>query len=121
MKIDETELIEFFGVIPEKVDPEEKEFFGSTTFEVKRGDLALSVSFSSCDQSISLYLSSTKSGQKILHAKVGRILELRVRGKWLLIMIQNEDGRGPELKEVAAISLEPLKISIDAAEETKDD
>jgi hypothetical protein len=47
MKYDETELIGFFGVMPEEVAHEEKEFFGSCAFVVRRGNLTLRVSFSS--------------------------------------------------------------------------
>lgn len=39
--LDETDLIAFFGVLPEEQPAEEREFFGSTAFVVRAGDLEL--------------------------------------------------------------------------------
>lgn len=45
MKIDETELIEFFSVLPDEQPEEEKEFFGTTSFTLRKSHTVLYVSF----------------------------------------------------------------------------
>ena len=45
MKYDETELVEFFGVLPSQQDQQEKDFFGTTIFDYHQSRYHLSVSF----------------------------------------------------------------------------
>jgi hypothetical protein len=116
MKIDETVLTEFFGVVPREEEPEEKEFFGSSMFEISHGDFDLSVSFSSSHNDMILLLMSKKTQEEILHVNIKGIMELRVRSnpKRLLIMTKAESATGsdPDLTEKVTIALNPLKISI---------
>lgn len=46
--VDETELINFFEVLPTEQDHEEKEFFDSIIFDINKGNVNLSVYFQSC-------------------------------------------------------------------------
>jgi hypothetical protein len=116
MKIDEIQLAEFFSVPPKKEEPEEKEFFGSSMFEVSHGDFDLSVSFSSNHDDMILLLMSKKTQEEILHVNVKGIMELRVRDnpKRLLVMTKAESATGsdPDLTEKVTITLNPLKVAI---------
>ena len=116
MKIDETQLTEFFSVLPKKEKPEEKEFFGSSIFEVSHGDFDLSISFSSNHNDMILLLMSKKTQAEILHVNIKGIMELRIRDnpKRLLVMTKAESttGSDPDLTEKVAITLNPLKVAI---------
>jgi hypothetical protein len=116
MRIDETELTEFFGVLPKHEEPEEKEFFGSSTFEVSRADLDLSVSFSSHHNDMILLLVSRKTHEEILHVNIHGIMELRIRDnpKRLLVMtkVRGAGGSDPDLAEKVTITVDPIRVVI---------
>ncbi len=97
-------------------EPEEKEFFGSCAFEVSYGDLDLSVSFSSYHNNMILLLMTKKKREEILHIKIYKIMELRIRDnpKRLLVMTtaKSADGSDPALIEKVAITVDPFKVAI---------
>ena len=79
MTIDETEMIEFFGVLPTQQDPQEQEFFGSTAFEVSQNDHHLSVSFSSHFRDFCLSLRANNFQEPVLEFWLEEVEEIRVR------------------------------------------
>ena len=118
MKIDETELIEFFGAAPVAEDPEEKEFFGSSRFEVTERDLKLSVSFGSYHGDMTITISSTGHDEPVLQAMLSEISEVRIQGREPRILevvgkVRGATGNDPQLERRVAISLAPLKVTIE--------
>jgi len=117
MKVDEAELIEFFGVVPVPEDPEEKEFFGSSLFEVTDRDLKLSVSFSSHHEDLSLFILSAGQGEPILRAKLDQISEIRVSGNPSVLEVvgraRGATGGDPQIKQRLCIALDPMRVTIE--------
>jgi hypothetical protein len=79
MKYDESELIEFFGVLPSEHDAEEKEFFCTTDFDYQQGRYHLSVSFSIHRDDFYLDLKDIELEQSLLELRLERVEEIRVR------------------------------------------
>ena len=61
MKVNETELIEFFSVLPDEQPDEEKDFFGTTSFTVRRSHTVLYVSFCVHEPEVMIHLSEDGS------------------------------------------------------------
>ncbi len=117
MKISGTELIEFFGVAPIAEDPEEKEFFGSSLFEVTDRDLKLSVSFGSHHDDVSLSILSAGQDEPVLRAKIEEISEVRVSGNPSVLEVvgqaRGSRGSDPEIKQRLTIALTPLRVTVE--------
>ena len=79
MKYDETELVEFFGVLPSEQDSEEKEFFGTTIFDYHQNRYHLSVSYSIYWNDFSLYLKDIELEEPIVALQFERVEEIRIR------------------------------------------
>jgi hypothetical protein len=79
MKYDETELIEFFGILPSEQDLEEKEFFGTTIFDYRQNNYHLSISFSIYRNDFYLDLKDSALEEPILQLRFERVEEIRVR------------------------------------------
>jgi len=119
MQYDETELIGFFGVMPEKADPEEREFFGSCAFEVLRGDLILRVSFSSTHfPKVIAELLPSAGGMPIMYVEVGEAVVARVESspQRLVVLAASEKGgdKDSQLDEKVTVSLDPLSVTVSA-------
>jgi hypothetical protein len=78
IEANEYDLIEFFGVLPQAQPPEEKEFFGITTFEVKRKDLRLSFSFSTLHPGLSLRLQPEQTGDDLFAVELAGLRDMKV-------------------------------------------
>ena len=70
MNFDETELIEFFGVLPSEQEPEKQEFFGATIFDIYQDNHHLSVSFSIYYKDFQLYLRATGLQEPLLELRL---------------------------------------------------
>lgn len=78
LKIDETELIEFFGVLPTEQDPNEQEFFGSTIFDLHQDGLHLTISFSAYFEDCYLDLKTEHAEQPFLEIRFKQVREVKV-------------------------------------------
>ncbi len=109
MRIDEYELIEFFGVLPSPQPTEEKDFFGTTLFSVERGEWKLSMSFVEYEDLIVATL--TRSGEAITEVRISGVTTVRIRRdkantEPVMVIAAVEDGRDePEM--VAEIRVTP--------------
>ncbi len=117
MEYDETELIDFFGVVPQEHDPEEKEFFGSCAFEVRRGNLTLRISFSSTHPpKVIAGLLDSAEDTLIVRVKVREAAVVRVehapRRLSVLAALEGTCGNDPPLEERLAITLDPLSLVV---------
>jgi hypothetical protein len=117
MEYDETALIDFFGVMPEETDPEEKEFFGSCAFEVRRGNLILRISFSATHPpKVIAQLLNSAAGAPVVRVDVREAAAVRVEGASQKLVVlaaaQGVRGGAPRLEERMAISLDPLSLVI---------
>jgi hypothetical protein len=117
MRFDETELTEFFGVLPVEQDPEEKEFFGSSEFEVVRGKFTLSISVSPTHSpKVIIDLLSLDAPDPVLHVEIREAVAVRVdqKERRLVVLARPENARGgdPDLAERLRISLDPLKVTV---------
>ncbi len=115
MRFDETELIEFFGTLPIEQRPEEKEFFGSSQFEVVRGRFVLSISFSSTHApKVIIDLSHSDAADPVLHVDIQEALAIRIDHKARRLVVLgkpiNAHGSAPDSEERLTISLDPLKV-----------
>ena len=79
LEIDETALIEFFGVLPTPQDPDEAEFFGTTIFEISRDGLYLTISFSSHHDDCRLDLRSDPESKAFLEFQLDDVREVEVK------------------------------------------
>ena len=116
MEFSETDLIEFFGVTPVEENSEEKEFFGSSAFEVVQGPLILRVSFSTHAPMVIADLSNSTEGEPIVHAEVREAVAVRIesspRRLAVLAALPGSQGSDPTLKDRMTISIDPLIIEI---------
>jgi hypothetical protein len=115
MEFNETDLIEFFGVVPIKEEPEEKQFFGSSAFQVTQGPWTLSVSFSATHAPMVIAdLSHSAEPEPIVHAELRDATAIRVESSpaRLVVLAASHGSRGsdPTLEERMAIYTDPLKI-----------
>lgn len=112
MKFDETELIEFFGVLPSEQDTEEKEFFGTTIFDYFQESIHLSMSYSIYRNDFYLFLKTKGLEKPLLEIGLQNIVEIKVRKDrlistpTLLVMTTNEEDNENIIQTVEII-LEP--------------
>ncbi len=119
MRFDETELIEFFGVLPEPQGAGEKEFFGAPRFEVADGRFRLSISFSPLHEpKVMADLTDAEGGEPVLHIAIRDTVAVRpdkAAGKLVVLAAQGDDqGADPGLMEKLAVHLHPLKLEVRA-------
>ena len=115
MKYDETDLIEFFGVLPSEQEPEEKEFFGTTIFDYYQSRYHLCVSFSIYNNDFYLDLKDVEVAEPMLEIQLERVEEIRVRRDKptsvpVLIVrtrCNAEEAEKEELMQTMQLSLEP--------------
>ena len=116
MEVDETQLIEFFGVLPVSEDPEEKEFFGSTMFKITQHDLKLSVSFSSYYEDMILHLLFKGSQEPFLEATVKCLSGIRIQNDPKILSVVGKtrcaSGSDPDSVTRVTITLDPLRVVI---------
>ena len=116
MEVDETQLIEFFGVLPVHEDPEEKEFFGSSMFEITQHDLKLSVSFSSYYEDIILHLRFEGSQESVVEATVKHLSGIRIQNDPKILSVvgktRGASGSDPDSVTRVMITLDPLRVVI---------
>ncbi|MHC4546099.1 MAG: hypothetical protein ACYTDW_19320 [Planctomycetota bacterium] len=116
MEVDETQLIEFFGVLPVHEDPEEKEFFGSSMFEITQRDLKLSVSFSSHYEDMSLRLLFEGSQESFMEATIKCLSGIRVQSDPKVLSVvgktRGASGSDPDSVVRVMITLDPLRVVI---------
>jgi hypothetical protein len=117
MEYDETELIDFFGVMPEEGDPEEREFFGSCAFEVRRGNLILRISFSATHPpKVIAELLNSAGDAPVVRVDMREAAAVRVehasRRLVVLAAAQGAWGSDPRPEERMVISLDPLSLTI---------
>ena len=116
MEVDETQLIEFFGVLPVHEDPEEKEFFGSSMFEITQHGLKLSVSFSSHYKDMSLHLLFEGSQESFVEATVKCLSGIRIQSDPKILSVigktRGASGNDPDSVTRVMISLDPLRVVI---------
>jgi hypothetical protein len=117
MEYDETELIDFFGVMPAETDPEEKEFFGSCAFEVRRGNLILWISFSATHPpNVIAELRNSAGEAPVVRIDMREATAVRVEGtpRRLVVLAAAQGGPGSDLRleERITISLDPLSLAI---------
>ncbi len=116
MKFNETELIEFFGVPPLEENPEEKEFFGSSAFEVVRGQVTLRISFSTHSPKVIADLLLLDGDSPIMNVSLYDASKVRVdttpRRLVVLGRAEGEKGSDPQLVEKLSIHLDPLKVDV---------
>ena len=79
MKYDEIELIEFFGVLPTEQNSEEKEFFGTTIFDLAQYNHHLSISFSTYYNDFQLDLRANDLQVPLLELRLEGVEEIAVR------------------------------------------
>lgn len=79
MKFDETELIEFFGVLPSQQNPDEKEFFGTTIFDYTQANIRVSLSFSIYYNDLYLTLNAAGLEKPLLEIYSENVTEIKVR------------------------------------------
>lgn len=125
MKFDETELIEFFGVLPSEQDSEEKEFFGTTIFDYHQGRYHLAVSFSLYGNDFYLDLKDAELSDSMIELRLERVEEIRVRrdksASVPVLIVRapcNNEGDEKELMQEIELRLEPnicIKVSNEAA------
>ena len=119
MKIDETQLVEFFGVLPVTEDREEKEFFGSYTFEITDCELRLPVSFSSHHSGMNVLLYSGDGEGPVLRARLRELSEVKIQCERRLREVVGKtrdlQGNDPQVVRRALIYLNPLKVDIEDA------
>jgi hypothetical protein len=119
MKYDETELIEFFGVLPSEQNPDEMEFFGTTIFDYHQNQFHLCVSFSTYSNDFYLDLKDAEHSKPIIELSIERVEEIRVRrdkprsAPVLLVKAGNNTERNEKEEQMQTIEimLEP-SISI---------
>jgi hypothetical protein len=117
LEIDETELIDFFGVLPTEQDPEEKELFGTTIFDIHQDGLHLSVSFSAYCDDFSLDLKTEEAENPFLELRLYGVREVKVKrdkpivNPVLWILVQENDEAGESSVQVVCLEVEP-KIRI---------
>lgn len=79
MEFDETALIEFFGVEPVPQDPEEREFFGSSEFEVIQGPFVFRISFSATHSpKVIADIRHSSGGGPVIHLVVNDAAAVRI-------------------------------------------
>ena len=94
MKIDKTELVDFFSTLPDEQPEEEKEFFGTTSFTVCKSRTMLYVSF--CEHEPEVMIRMMEDGSEVplysaLHQDVQDV-EVRTEPdgmQWLRIQSRN--------------------------------
>lgn len=79
MKVDQAELIEFFGVLPTPQAPSEQEFFGTTIFDVEQDNHHLSFSYSTTHNDVLIFLQATAPQQKLLEIRLTEVEEIKIR------------------------------------------
>ena len=108
MKIDETELVEFFSALPDKQPDQEKEFFGTTSFTVHRSRTVLYLSFCEHDPEVMIRLMEEGSQTPIYSARHRDVDNVEVRtepdGKqWLRVQSKHI---------VVLVRPDPIKIQV---------
>ena len=103
MIFDETELIEFFGVLPEEIDPEEKEFFGSSEFHLAQDQLKLYISFSTHLPNVIIDLFRIDDDVPILNVKIqnASIVRIETNPRRLVVMSEHDKSHGSDPQLVA--------------------
>ena len=117
MEYDETALIDFFGVEPVPQDTEESEFFGSSEFEVNRGQLVFRISFSPTHSpKVIVDILHSSGGGPVIHVVVNDAAAVRIHaGPQRLVVLAAKPGaqsRDPQLEERMTVSLNPLKVVV---------
>jgi hypothetical protein len=116
MDIDETQLTQFFGVPPLAEPPEEKEFFGSSTYEMVRDGMKLVVSFSSHHEDMLLRVLPETGGDPIIEVAITAISEVRIdsarRRLSVVGIARGEAGADPQVEERVTITLDPLRVTV---------
>ena len=79
MKIDQAELIEFFGVLPTSQEPSEQEFFGTTIFDVELDNHHLSFSCSTIYNDVFIFLRDITPQQELLEIRLTEVEEIKIR------------------------------------------
>ncbi|MFA5203752.1 MAG: hypothetical protein WC708_05035 [Lentisphaeria bacterium] len=106
----------FFGVPPEKQDAGEKEFFGSSQFEVIRERIVLRLSFSTHRPKVILDLSTSGANEPFMHVLLHDAVSVRVDqvGKRLVVLVKSEKAKGsdPDLEEKMSVCLDPMNVVI---------
>jgi hypothetical protein len=114
MEFNETDLIEFFGGAPLSADSEGKEFFGSSHFEVVRGEWTLSISFSPQTPMVMADLYHPSQEDPIVCVELQNVCAVRINrhSRTLVVLSRTEDSNGSEstLKERMSIRIDPVKI-----------
>jgi hypothetical protein len=98
LEIDETELIEFFGVLPTEQDPEEQEFFGSTIFHLQQDGLDLRISFSAYFEDCYLDLKTENAEEPFLEVQLKQVREVK--------LIRDKPDATPILRVIALSDIE---------------
>ena len=118
MNINETELIEFFGVLPEPLPREEKDFFGSSTFAIMKDNLRLVISFSTHHPQIMLELSDINRSVIITTIRLESVSEIRISRDLARLAVfchaKNDTGSDLLQAERLSICLTPLNITVSA-------
>ena len=113
LEIDETELIEFFGVLPSEQNPEEKEFFGTTIFDVHQDGLHLSISFSLYDDTCYLDLKTEQVEKPLLELRLKQVWEVRVlRDKPNSTPILQVKAQGASESKIDAGSVQVIQVRV---------
>ena len=117
MEFDETEMIDFFGVTALAQDPEESEFFGSSEFEVARGQLVLRISFSPTHSpNVIADIFHSSGTAPAVHAVVNDAAAVRIHPKprRLVVFAARPGGQSsdPQMEERMTVSLDPLTVAV---------
>lgn len=117
MEFDETELIDFFGVTPLAQDPEESDFFGSSGFEVVRGELVLRISFSPTHSpNVIADIFHSSGAAPAVHAVVNDAAAVRIHSKpqRLVVLAARPGGQSSDsqLEARMTVSLDPLTVAV---------
>src|SRR5262249_28727017 len=114
----ETDLIEFFGILPSEQPPEEKEFFGSTAFDFQQDGYHLLISFSIYHEDFYLDLKAANIAEPLLALRLEEVDEIRVRRdkptSEPVLIVQTRTGKqtiAEEVFEIVELKLHPT-ISI---------
>lgn len=111
MKFDETELIEFFGVLPTKQDPDEQEFFGTTIFDYSQDNLHLSISYSVHYNDFSLFLNLADLEKPLFQTYFKNVHEIKIQkdkpNSTPVLLIMKADENNENVLQTIEITMEP--------------
>ena len=110
MKYDETGLIEFFQVLPQKQCKDDKEFFGTTVFEIIEDLIKLQITLCDYEDYVYITMINVNTSKSILDLVFKNIEEVKVAKDEKVKFLSLSEPKENQLKEIVRLYIKPIRI-----------